>query len=103
VIFSRSCAFLEAARPDPLYPALVLLMLYGRRRGEVLDLRWQGAGFQANELRIRQQLQRIQGERHRGPVTTRAGRRDLPLLGLTKDALRIRHTQQSADWAGSAA
>jgi hypothetical protein len=30
---------------------------------------------------------------------TRAGRRDPPLLGLTKDALRIRHTQQPADWA----
>lgn len=34
-----------------------------------------------------------------GPVKTRAGPRELPLLGLTKDALRIRHTQQSADRA----
>jgi integrase len=74
-------------------------MLYGMRRGEMLGLRWYDVDFQANELRIRQQLQRIQGELHRGPVKTRAGRRDLPLLGLTKDALRIRHTQQSADWA----
>jgi integrase len=74
-------------------------MLYGMRRGEVLDLRWQDVDFQANELRIRQQLRRIQGELHRGLVKTRTGRRDLPLLGLTKDALRIRHTQQSADWA----
>jgi integrase len=94
---AEALAFLEAARPDPLYPAFVLLMLYGMRRGEVLGLRWQDVDSQANELRIRQQLQRIQGELHRGPVKTRAGRRDLPLLGLTKDALRIRHTQQSAD------
>jgi integrase len=96
---AEALAFLEAARPDPLYPAFVLLMLYGMRRGEVLGLRWQDVDFQASKLRIRQQLQRIQGELHRGPVKTRAGRRDLPLLGLTKDALRIRHTQQSADWA----
>jgi integrase len=74
-------------------------MLYGMRRGEMLGLRWYDVDFQANELRIRQQLQRIQGELHRWPVKTRAGRRDLPLLGLAKDALRIRHTQQSAGWA----
>ena len=96
---TEALAFLEAARPDPLYPAFALLMLYGMRRGEVLGLRWQDVDFQANELRIRQQLQRIQSELHLGPVKTRAGRRDLPLLGLTKDALRIRQTQQFADRA----
>lgn len=95
----EALAFLEAARPDSLFPAFVLLMLYGMRRGEVLGLRWQDVDFQVDELRIRQQLQRIQGELHLGPVKTRAGRRDLPLLGLTKDALRIRQTQQAADRA----
>jgi integrase len=85
--------------PDPLFPAFVLLLLYGMRRGEVLGLRWQDVDFQVDELRIRQQLQRIQGELNLGPVKTRAGRRDLPLLGLTKDALRIRQAQQAADRA----
>jgi integrase len=94
---AEALAFLEAARPDPLYPAFVLLMLYGMRRGEVLGLRWQDVDFHGDELRIRQQLQRIQGELHLGPVKTRAGRRDLPLLGLTKHALRLRQTQQAAD------
>ena len=33
-------AFLDAAKSDPLYPAFMLLLLYGLRRGEVLGLRW---------------------------------------------------------------
>ena len=96
---AEALAFLEAAQPDPLSPAFVLLMLYGMRARRMLGLRWQDVDFQVDELRIRQQLQRIQGELHLGPVKTRAGRRDLPLLGLTKDALRIRQTQQAADRA----
>jgi len=32
--------FITAAQADPLYPAFMLLVLYGLRRGEVLGLRW---------------------------------------------------------------
>ena len=32
--------FLDAASNDPLYPAFVLLLVYGLRRGEVLGLSW---------------------------------------------------------------
>jgi integrase len=85
---AEALAFLEAARPDPLYPAFVLLMRYGMRRGEVLDLRGQDVDFQAKELRIRQPWQRIQGELHRGPVKTRAGLRKIRVHAL-------RHTTAS--------
>jgi hypothetical protein len=34
-----------------------------------------------------------------GPVKARAGKRDLPLIGLTKDALGIRQQQQTVDRA----
>src|SRR2546421_448476 len=37
--------FLEAARTDPLYPAFLLLVLYGLRRGEALGLRWCDVDF----------------------------------------------------------
>ena len=40
----EAIAFLQAAADDPLYPAFVLLLLYGMRRGEVLGLRWRGRG-----------------------------------------------------------
>ena len=72
MVISRSSGFPGSSPTRSADPAFVLLMLYGMRRGEVLDLRWQDVDFQANELRIRQQLQRIQGELRRGPVKTRA-------------------------------
>jgi integrase len=67
------------------------------RRGEVLGLRW--TDVDDDTLHIRQQIQRIQGELHIGPVKTRAGNRDLPLLGLAKDALAARREAQEADHA----
>jgi integrase len=57
------------------------------RRGEVLGLRWADIDLDNGTLHIRQQIQRIQGQLHIGPVKTRAGSRDLPLIGLAKDAL----------------
>jgi integrase len=65
----EAMAFL-AARPDPLYPAFVLLLVYGMRCGEVLGLRWQDIDLDAGTFRIRQQIQRIQGELRIGPVKT---------------------------------
>jgi integrase len=88
--------FLGAARPDPLYAAFVLLILYGLRRGETLGLRWTDIDFEAGTIQIRQQLQRIQGQLIRGPVKTRAGQRDMPLLDLACEALEGRAAQQAA-------
>jgi integrase len=94
---AEALAFLEVAASDPLYPAFVLLLLYGMRRGEVLGLRWQDIDADAAMIRVRQQVQRIQGELYIGPVKTRAGSRDLPLIGLAKTALNARHAVQEAD------
>jgi integrase len=94
---TEALAFLQAAASDPLYPAFVLLLLYGMRRGEVLGLRW--VDVDDETLRVRQQVQRIQGQLQFGPVKTRAGCRDLPLLGLAKDALTTRRTAQGIDHA----
>jgi integrase len=54
-------AFLEAAKDDPLYPAFVLLLVYGLRRGEVLGLRWRDIDEEDGEIRIRQQIHRARG------------------------------------------
>ena len=90
-------AFVTAARDDALYPAFLLLLLYGLRRGEVLGLRWHDVDQEDNEIRVRQQIQRINGELRTGPVKTAAGRRDLPLLALASEALAIRSNAQAAD------
>ena len=83
-------AFLRAARRDPLYPAFVLLLAYGLRRGEVLGLSWKDVDLDQGVIRIRQQLFRVSGRLQLGPVKTAAGRRDLPLLGIARDALTWR-------------
>jgi integrase len=94
---SEALAFLQAAIEDPLYPAFVLLLLYGLRRGEVLGLRWQDIDIEVQVIHVRQQVYRSQGQLRIGPVKTRAGSRDLPLIGLARGALLARKEQQEAD------
>jgi integrase len=94
---TEALAFLQAAIDDPLYPAFVLLILYGLRRGEALGLRWQDIDIEAQIIHIRQQIHRSQGQLRIGPVKTRAGSRDLPLIGLARGALLARKEQQEAD------
>lgn len=92
--------FMQASASDPLHCAFVLLVLYGMRRGEVLGLRWSDIDSDRGTLHVRQQLQRIRGQLHIGPVKTRAGQRDLPLLALVQQALddqAARQTQYRAD------
>jgi integrase len=90
-------AFLEAAQDDPLYPAFMLLLVYGLRLGEVLGLRWHDIDERDGEVRIRQQLQRVRGQLRLYPVKTAAGRRDLPLLPIAREMLTLRSAAQAAD------
>jgi integrase len=90
-------AFLTAAKDDSLYGAFVLLVFYGLRRGEAMGLRWEDIDFDAGTIKIRQQLQRVRGELFVAPVKTTAGKRDLPLLDLVRDALKLQEAQHAAD------
>ncbi|HEX3778713.1 MAG TPA: site-specific integrase [Pseudonocardiaceae bacterium] len=84
-------AFLAATEDHRLYPAFVMLLLYGMRRGEVLGLRWCDVDFAHGQLHIQQQLQRIGTTLQQGPVKTSASRRDLPLIGVLREALIRRY------------
>jgi integrase len=77
------------------FAALVLLLLYGVRRGEVLSLRWQDVDLDARQLRVGQQLGRG-GELRAGPLKTKAGNRDLPIPAQARSALLARQQQQTA-------
>jgi len=96
---AEAITFLRAATGDPLAAGFVLLVLYGMRRGEVLGLRWQDIDFETKLIRIRQQVQRANGELHIGPVKTKAGNRDLPLLSLVISPLEICRHEQDQDRA----
>ncbi|MEC3979528.1 tyrosine-type recombinase/integrase [Amycolatopsis sp. H20-H5] len=86
--------FLTVAKPHMWYAAYLLLLVYGLRRGEVLGLRWQDVDFARDELRVRQQLLRVGTEVLQGPVKTRAGRRDLPLVELARHALQQQYARR---------
>jgi integrase len=87
--------FLTAARRHQLYPAFLLLLTYGLRRGEVLGLRWCDLDFDDNTIRIRQQIQRVgRGELLIGPTKTRMGRRDLPMVSEVRSVLADFRAQQ---------
>ena len=88
--------FLAAVKPDPLYAAFVVLIFYGLRRGEALGLRWDDIDFDTGTIQIRQQLQRIGGQLLLSPVKTRAGERDLPLLDVVRQALKLQAERQAA-------
>lgn len=79
--------FLEFARSSQLFPAYAFLLLLGLRRGELLGLRWQDVDFERDEIRIRQQLQRVGGKLLFGPVKTTAGERNLPLIPWARELL----------------
>ncbi len=54
----ESLAFLEAARSDPLYPAFVLAVALGLRRGEILGLHWRDVDLDRRTLTVRSTLNR---------------------------------------------
>jgi integrase len=78
-------AFLAAARNEPLYPAFVLLLVYGLRRGEVLGLGWEDVDLDDDVIRVLWQLQRVDGALTRTEVKTEAGKRDLPMLPIIRE------------------
>lgn len=86
--------FFDVARDHRWYPAFLLVALYGLRRGEVLGLRWEDIDTTASVIRIRQQVVRATGVIHIGPLKTRAGRRDLPLLTAVADEIANHRAQQ---------
>ncbi|MEU6115872.1 site-specific integrase [Streptomyces sp. NPDC047117] len=54
----ETLTFLEAARRDPLYPAFVLAIALGLRRGEILGLHWRDVDFDRRTLTVRTTLNR---------------------------------------------
>ncbi len=74
--------FLAAARRDPLYPAFVLSIALGLRRGEVIGLRWQDVDLDRREIRIRKQRQRVGGEAYEDDPKGRRRKQVLPLPAI---------------------
>ncbi|MDX6758934.1 tyrosine-type recombinase/integrase [Streptomyces sp. F8] len=88
--------FLAAARKDPLYPAFVLAIALGLRRGELVGLRWENVDLEKREIRVRSQRQRVRGEAYEDDPKGRRRRQTLPLPGICVAPLRWQRMRQAA-------
>jgi integrase len=72
--------FLESAwhAGEALYPAFVLILVLGLRKGEVLGLTWELVDLDSAELYVGEQLQRVGGQLLRREVKTETS--EAPLL-----------------------
>jgi hypothetical protein len=64
--------------------------------GRLLAPHREDIDFDAGTIQVRRQLQRIRGELLLASVKTHAGQRDLPLLDLARQALKLQAAQQAA-------
>lgn len=88
--------FLESAwhAGEALYPAFVLVLILGLRRGEVLGLAWDQVDLDAGELYVGEQLQRVRHQLVLREVKTETSEAPLPLPDPCIAALRIRKRRQ---------
>jgi integrase len=91
--------FLESARRDDdvFYPAYVLILVLGLRKGELLGLTWERIDLDAGELYVGEQLQRVGRQLLRRETKTDTSEAPLPLPDLCVTALQLRKQQQDAD------
>jgi integrase len=91
--------FLESARTDDdvLYPAYVLILVLGLRKGELLGLTWELVDLDGGELYVGEQVQRVGRQLLRSRTKTDSSEAPLPLPELCITALKLRQQQQDAD------
>jgi integrase len=100
----ETLTFLEAARTDPLYPAFVLAVALGLRRGEILGLQWRDVDLDRRTLTVRTTLNRGGKELYLDTTKNRRARViPIPLMcvaPLRWQRLRQAHRRATAgaDW-----
>lgn len=94
----ESADLLLAAENTILYLPVLLALTTGMRRGEVLGLRWQDVGLDAEKLVVQQSLEEIRGGLNFKRPKTEKSRRTLPLPALVASELR-RHLEAQKETA----
>ena len=81
---------LECARiaGDPFYPAWVLGLCCGLRRGEILGLKWSDIDFTASTMHIQRQRIRVEGRILETPPKSDSSNRVIPLAEPVREQLR---------------
>jgi integrase len=76
---------------------VITAMITGLREGELLGLHWEDVDLDKGTITVRQQLQRIAGERVLTEPKSRMGRRVLPVPAFVVEALRRQKVRQLED------
>jgi integrase len=89
--------FLTHVADDRLYPAWLLAVGLGMRKGEILGLRWYDVDLEAATLAVRHALTAVRYELVFGEPKTSRSRRSLPLTAAMVAALRAHRSRQSEE------
>ncbi len=84
---------LAAAECDPLYPAFILLMTTGLRRGELLGLRWRNVNLPKKYLEIEETFVPVKGGAVYQQPKTEKSKGKVPLIKPAVECLK-KHRQQ---------
>lgn len=85
--------FLAAAEDNPLYPAFMLLMTTGLRRGELLGLRWRNVNLTKKYLEIEENFVPVKGGAVYQQPKTEKSKGKVPLIKPAVECLK-KHRQQ---------
>jgi integrase len=90
-------ALLKAAAGDRLEGLVTIALCMGLRQGEALGLTWADVDLEAGVLRVRRQLQRVDGRPQLVELKTARSRRDLPVPDVVAAALRAQRARQAEE------
>lgn len=88
---------LRQTREHRLHAMLVVFVVLGMRRSEVLGLMWEDVDLDQGTVLVQRGLQRIDGELRLLPTKTLRSRRTVPLPGLVVEALREHRRRQGQE------
>ncbi len=95
--YEEARAFMISIERDRLGPLFTLAITTGLRRGELLGLRWADVDLVGCALRVRQALQRVEGQLQFVEPKTHRSARPLPLSALSVKALERQRVRQATD------
>ena len=81
-------SFLREAKDSGVFEMYYVELATGLRRGELLGLKWEDLDFEHENLRIKRQIARINGEIVEAPLKTKNAYRTLPLAEDTIAVLK---------------